>query len=104
MIPRARPRVDAMKRGRRENENGGRGDGGYTQGGNVLINGRAPPLPRGRINIFGCSNACKKAVERERERGGYTRMEEEQNMLRHELPQEHRRISFIITWGPSIYA
>lgn len=27
-----------------------------------------------------------------------------QNMLRHELPQEHRRISFIITWGPSIHA
>ena len=73
MIPRARPRVDAMKRGRRENENGGRGDGGYTQGGNVLINGRAPPLPRGRINIFGCSNACKKAVEREREREVDTR-------------------------------
>lgn len=104
MIPRARPRVDAMKRGRRENENGGRGDG-YTQGGNVLINGRAPPLPRGRINIFGCSNACKKAVERERERERWIHADGGgQNMLRHELPQEHRRISFIITWGPSIHA
>lgn len=42
-----------------------------TQGGNVLINGRAPPLPRGRINIFGCSTTRGRRQwrERERERG-----------------------------------
>lgn len=81
-----------------------------TRGGNVLINGRAPPpLPRGRINIFGCSTTRGRRQCRDREgegrggEGGYMDGGG-QNMLRHELPQEHRRISFIITWGPSIHA
>lgn len=44
-----------MKR-RGENEDGWMDGWTDTRGGNVLINGRAPPpLPRGRINIFGCS-------------------------------------------------
>lgn len=41
-----------------------------TRGGNVLINGRAPPpLPRGRINIFGCSTTRGRRQCRDRERG-----------------------------------
>lgn len=41
-----------------------------TRGGNVLINGRAPPpLPRGRINIFGCSTTRGRRQCRDREGG-----------------------------------